>query len=374
MLLESNFASVEVEGEVSQPKQSRNGHVYFTLKDANAQLPCVIWGSTVKRSNILLEHGQQIEVTGDIQLYAPHGRYQLIVSKVKQAGLGALQQAFEKLKKKLQDEGLFSDSHKKPLPSYPKTIGVVTSATGAAFQDMVNTLQKRYPLVTLKLYHASVQGVNATPEIVAGIRYFNEQKNVDVIIIGRGGGSLEDLWSFNEEAVARAIHECEIPLISAVGHETDFSISDFVADVRAATPTQAAALAVPDINELRFFVEDADRRIQQLVRQQLQIRKDKVDYYLKNYALQRVQEKVVAYRNQLEMKKEQLVNRFKQSVYQKKESHQHLLSRLQLQDPNEPLKKGYTRIYQDGNWVRQSEKFNQKKKFEVEWSDGRIKL
>lgn len=230
-LLEKNFVDILVEGEASNVKRSANGHIYFTLKDAGAQLPCVIWRNTAQRLGIDLMDGQQIVVGGDIQVYAPHGRYQMIVGLVQQAGIGKLQQAFEALKAKLKAEGLFEDIHKKPIPKYPKRIGVVTSKTTAAFQDIRSTLEKRWPIAEVLLYHASVQGVNAAPEIVKGIQYFSTQQNVDVVLISRGGGSLEDLWAFNEESVARAVFECEVPLISAVGHEVDFSISDFVADL-----------------------------------------------------------------------------------------------------------------------------------------------
>lgn len=291
-LLEQNFVDILVEGEASNVKQSANGHIYFTLKDSGAQLPCVIWRNTVQRNGIQLADGQQIVIGGDIQVYAPHGRYQMIVGLVQQAGIGKLQQAFEELKAKLKAEGLFEDIHKKPIPKYPKRIGVVTSKTTAAFQDIRSTLEKRWPVAEIDLYHASVQGVNAAPEIVKGIEYFSNTRNVDLVIIGRGGGSLEDLWPFNEEAVARAVFECSIPLISGVGHEVDFSISDFVADVRAATPTQAAVLATPDINEVRMFVEDLTRRVELNTVGAIQFYKDRVQHLSKSYALLAVKQKM----------------------------------------------------------------------------------
>lgn len=373
-LLEDNFAGIRVEGEISQPKQSRNGHVYFTLKDAGAQLSCVIWSSTIRRSTIRLEHGQQVICTGDIQLYAPHGKYQLIVSGLEQAGLGALQQAYERLKSKLHAEGLFDAAHKKPLPSYPRVIGVITSATGAALQDIINTIGRRYPLVTIKVYHASVQGLQAASELVQAIRYFHESKSADIVIIGRGGGSLEDLWPFNEESVARALFACSIPVISAVGHETDVTIADFVADVRAATPTQAAVIAVPDINELRMNVEEADRRLHQLTSYHIQKRKEKVDYYLKNYALQRVIQKVGDGRHKLAIKEEQLGNRFRRITDQKRQKWKDLHFRLIANDPNEALKRGYTRIWQNEKWVRNQSEFSPEKPFQVEWHQGRTEI
>ncbi|MGF1670307.1 MAG: exodeoxyribonuclease VII large subunit, partial [Balneolaceae bacterium] len=201
-LLESNFFEVMVEGEISNVKKSRNGHIYFTIKDENAQMPCVIWRGVSQRLQADLIDGQQVILGGSLQVYAPHGRYQLIVSFVEQAGIGALQKAFEKLKEKLKKEGLFDDIHKKPLPEFPERIGVITSATGAAFQDIRSALEKRWPVATIYLFPASVQGVNAAPELVKAMKWFSKNKTVDVLIIGRGGGSLEDLWAFNEEAVA----------------------------------------------------------------------------------------------------------------------------------------------------------------------------
>src|SRR5699024_2476729 len=255
-VLEGNFIDVRVEGEMSNVSTSRRGHTYFTLKDEGAQLACVIWSGVNQRLGVELTDGQQITVGGDIQVYPPHGKYQLIVRSVEQAGKGALQQAFERLKAKLKNEGLFDEAHKKLLPEFPRHIGVITSATGAAFHDITDTLQRRWPLADVLLHHSSVQWANAASELVDAIRWFSDNQNVDVLIVGRGGGSLEDLWPFNEEAVARALFACKVPTISAVGHEVDFSISDFVADVRAATPTQAAILSTPDINEVRMRADD----------------------------------------------------------------------------------------------------------------------
>ena len=328
-VLEQNFMDILVEGEASNVKRSANGHFYFTLKDSGAQLPCVIWRSTVQRLGIDLTDGQQIVIGGDIQVYEPHGRYQMIVNLVQQAGIGKLQQAFEKLKAKLKSEGLFDDIHKLALPKFPQRIGVVTSKTTAAFQDIRATLQKRWPLAEVKLFHASVQGVNAAPEIVNGINYFSNHKNVDVVIIGRGGGSLEDLWPFNEEAVARAVFHCEIPIISAVGHEVDFSISDFVADSRAATPTQAAVMAVPDINEIA-----ANR--------------------------------IASMKEQLEYKTTGLLRNRRDFLL----AFQH---RLDKQNPNEPLEKGFARVWQNEKWIRSSKDLKKKDSFEIEWKDDRLK-
>ena len=396
MMIEDHFDWINVQGEVSQPKTSRNGHLYFTLKDAGAQLPCVMWSSRRQMLDIVPEHGDEIVVTGPLQVYAPHGRYQMIVQAVRPAGLGALQQAFEQLKKKLKDEGLFDEDRKKPLPPFPEAIGIVTSATGAAFQDMKNTLQKRYPLCEIRLYHASVQGTQAAPEISDAIRYFSEQDDVDLLIIGRGGGSLEDLWAFNEEIVARAISECHIPVISAVGHETDFSISDFVADARAATPTQAIIMAVPDRNDLRMKLEDLQMTFEKRVTELLGKHKETVSRFLDNYALHKVKQRISRNKDAVEWKRQQISQLFQIRINHNRDKTRRISDaiqngintkllenrsrwnelhhRLLATDPNAPLKKGYTRIWQNGIWIRSSNQFNKDSGFEIQWNDESIQI
>lgn len=370
-VLEQNFIDILVEGETSNVNQSRNGHYYFTLKDSGASLPCVIWRSTAQRLDINLTDGQQIVVGGDIQVYAPHGRYQMIVSLVQQAGVGKLQQAFEKLKAKLKKEGLFEDRHKKPLPEFPERIGVVTSATGAAFQDIRSTLEKRWPLATVKLYHASVQGVNAAPEIVKGIEFFSSQKNIDVLIIGRGGGSLEDLWPFNEEAVARAVFASEVPIISAVGHEVDFSISDFVADARAATPTQAAVVAVPDINEIRFLVEDYSKRLEMNTTGAIQLYKEKISNIAKSHALLAVKQKMESARARILALEQNLKYRTENRIRNHQDKLTGLQHLLDKKNPSGPLEKGFARVWQDEKWIRTSASLADDNDFTLEWKDGK---
>jgi len=373
-LLEQNFVDILVEGEASNVKQSANGHIYFTLKDSGAQLPCVIWRNTVQRNGIQLTDGQQIVVGGDIQVYAPHGRYQMIVGLVQQAGVGKLQQAFEELKAKLKAEGLFEDIHKKPIPKFPKRIGVVTSKTTAAFQDIRSTLEKRWPVAEVDLFHASVQGVNAAPEIVRGINYFSEQETVDVVIISRGGGSLEDLWPFNEEAVARAVFDCKLPIISAVGHEVDFSISDFVADLRAATPTQAAVLATPDINEVRMLVEDLHRRVELNTVGAIQYYKDRVEHLSKSYALLAVQQKMKLASTEVSHLKSRLAQSVEKFFTIRNHQLQSLSQTLENKNPNIPLEKGFVRVWQEDRWVRSSKGLKMGTELELEWLDGKIQL
>ncbi|KPP95980.1 MAG: exodeoxyribonuclease VII large subunit XseA [Bacteroidetes bacterium HLUCCA01] len=306
-LLEGTFSAITVGGEVSQPVRSRNGHLYFTLKDEGAQISCVVWRSTLERMRADLQHGQQINVHGDVVVYAPAGRYQIVVRSIEQAGEGALQAAFERLKARLASEGLFEPQRKRALPEFPKVIGVVTSESGAAFQDIRSTLQRRYPLARVLLYHAAVQGVGAAAQIVQGIQWFSGHRNPpDVLIVGRGGGSLEDLWPFNEEAVARAIAGCTIPVVSAVGHETDFSIADFVADVRAATPTQAAVLVCPDVQDLKFQNEALSARAERSVRQRVISGNETIRKMVKTHALLAIRDKLTVNRERIKRYRDQI--------------------------------------------------------------------
>jgi exodeoxyribonuclease VII large subunit len=380
-----------VEGEVSQPTFARSGHIYFTLKDDIAQLACVIWRSTAERLRLQLEHGQLLTVGGGIQVYPPTGRYQLIVNSVQLAGEGALQKAFLALKQKLEAEGLFDSRRKRPVPRFPHTIGVVTSATGAAFQDIRDTLERRWPVAAIQLYHASVQGASATGEIVAGIRYFS-QYPTDVLIVGRGGGSLEDLWCFNEEAVARAIAACPMPVVSAVGHETDFSISDFVADVRAATPTQAAMMVAPDQNEIRMRVDDlwatANRstftRVDRMADRVASLRERTGKRALVeglNRRIERIQSLLQRGLNRLTARTLRtgdriptLKQRSEHAVLRSMGQRQHrldvLVGKLESLNPDRPLELGFTRVMQDGSWVRKVDQLRPDA-IEIVWKDGK---
>ena len=245
-LLGEHFLSVLVEGELSNIAQPSSGHLYFTLKDANAQVRCALFKTQHRRLAFKPENGKQVIVKAQVSLYEPRGDFQLIVEHIEEAGDGALRRTFDALKLKLSQEGLFDTANKKPLPALPQAIGVITSPSGAAIRDILTVLRRRFAAVPVIIYPAAVQGNNAKYEIAAAIALANEQQQCDVIILGRGGGSLEDLWAFNEEIVARAIYASAIPIISAVGHETDVTIADFAADFRAATPSAAAEHATPD--------------------------------------------------------------------------------------------------------------------------------
>ncbi|CAG7612371.1 Exodeoxyribonuclease 7 large subunit [Paenibacillus solanacearum] len=253
MLLEGSdrLQDVWVRGEISNFTHHSSGHMYFTLKDADSRLKSIMFASYNQRIGFIPREGSKVLACGNISVYERDGQYQFYVTQMQPDGIGSLYLAFEQLKKKLEGEGLFAADRKKPIPRFPRAIGVITSPTGAAVRDIIITLQRRYPSVPVLLYPVLVQGAQAAPSIVKAIEEMNARGEVDVLIVGRGGGSLEELWAFNEEAVARAIYRSAIPVISAVGHETDFTIADFVADLRAATPTAAAELAVPHHLELK---------------------------------------------------------------------------------------------------------------------------
>src|SRR5271168_2446392 len=265
-LLEGAFADVWVEGEVSNCHAAQSGHLYFTLKDPRAQIRCVCFRDQVRALKFRPEDGLHVTVRGGISVYDVRGEYQIYVTNIEPVGLGALQLAFEQLKKKLSEEGLFDEAHKKPLPALPRCIGVVTSPTGAAIRDILRVLKRRFPNVHVQLYPVKVQGAGSAVEIVQALRYFNRVKTVDVLILARGGGSLEDLWAFNEEAVARAIFASEIAVISGVGHETDFTIADFVADLRAPTPSAAAEIVVRSKQEFERHIAEHSRHLVQQMR------------------------------------------------------------------------------------------------------------
>lgn len=270
-LMESDptLQDIWVQGEVSNLSIPRSGHMYFTLKDAQATLRCVMWRSQVARLTYLPQDGDQVEIHGSISVYEAGGQYQLYADQIRPIGEGLLYQEFNRLKQKLQDEGLFDPERKRPVPYSPQTVGIVTSPTGAALRDMLNTLRRRYPLVEVVLSPTAVQGDAAPDEIVAALQRLNQVVQPDVILVARGGGSIEDLWAFNEEQVARAIAASIAPVICGVGHETDFTIADFVADLRAPTPSAAAELATPDQAELWERIEGWTTRLAGSMERQL---------------------------------------------------------------------------------------------------------
>jgi exodeoxyribonuclease VII large subunit len=293
-MLEGKFPDVWVTGEVSNFRAAGSGHLYFTLKDASAQLRAVCFRNQARYLKFKPQDGISVIARGRLSVYEARGEYQLLVEYLEPAGLGALQLAFEQLKAKLAAEGLFDPARKKPLPVLPRTVGIVTSPSGAAIRDILRVLRRRFPNMNALLYPVKVQGEGAAEEIAAGIAYFSKHSLADVLIVGRGGGSLEDLWAFNEEPVARAIAASKIPIISAVGHETDFTIADFVADLRAPTPSAAAEMAVPDGAELSRYFSESYRRICQLQLNLFRVGKIELQNLVTRYGLRRPMQIITA--------------------------------------------------------------------------------
>ena len=277
-LLENQFETLWVSGEMSNVKLASSGHWYFCLKDTAAAVDCAMFHTRAQFLDFKPENGLQVEVRARVTLYEPRGSYQLVVEEVRKAGLGVLFEAFERLKARLQEEGLFDEDRKRPLPDFPRAIGIVTSPQAAALRDILTTLRRRAPMTPVILYPAKVQGDGAAAEIVRAIRTANARAECDVLVVGRGGGSLEDLWAFNEEAVARAVVASGIPIVSGVGHETDFTICDFAADLRAPTPTAAAAAASPDRVSLLEEVGRLRRRLARDLRRIVETRQQRLDH------------------------------------------------------------------------------------------------
>ncbi|MGK5092916.1 exodeoxyribonuclease VII large subunit [Deltaproteobacteria bacterium TL4] len=278
-ILEGEFRSVILEGELSNFKSSGPGHLYFVLKDDQAQIRGVMFKNAAGALKFVPEDGLEVIVTAHLTVYPPRGEYQLNVSSMEPKGIGALQLAFEQLKKKLAQEGLFDPAHKRPIPFLPRRIGIVTSPTGAVIHDMLTVLHRRFPGIPVLIYPALVQGEDAARQVIQGIRYFNQiqpQLPIDVLIVGRGGGSIEDLWAFNEEALAREIFNSQIPVISAVGHETDTTIADYVSDLRAPTPSAAMELAVPRKQDLLYTLGNLTQRLERSMEQQLKERRNQI--------------------------------------------------------------------------------------------------
>ena len=269
-LLELKFSDIWVEGEISNLRIPPSGHVYFTLKDEESQIRAVLFRMQARALRFLPEDGLHVVCRGRVSLYEKRGEYQLIIDVIEPKGIGALQLAFLQLKERLEKEGLFNKAHKKPLPMLPRRIGIITSPTGAVISDMIHIIQRRFKNIHILLYPVRVQGEGASSEIAKAIEYLNDRMDIDVIIVGRGGGSLEDLWAFNEEKVARAIYHSKIPIVSAVGHETDYTISDFVADLRAPTPSAAAELVVREKREIKNTISYLETRLESRILQVLQ--------------------------------------------------------------------------------------------------------
>jgi exodeoxyribonuclease VII large subunit len=342
MLLEAKYPALWVEGEVSNFRVSPTGHAYFTLKDAFCQIAAVIFRSQLIRLPIQMKDGMKVLAFGNIGVYEKRGEYQIIVSRVEERGVGALQIAFENLKKKLFEEGLFSPEHKKPIPLLPQRIGVVTSPTGAAIRDILHVLDRRFSNLHILLYPVRVQGAEAAPEIVSALTDLNRLKNVDVIILGRGGGSLEDLWPFNEEIVARAIFASEIPIISAVGHEIDWTITDFVADVRAPTPSAAAEIVVGQKEEMAERIRSLRDRLCHYASMGLGEYRRRFDLARQSYVFREPGNLIKQYQQQMDDLLGKMILHMRHRLQMGSQKVHSLKCRLEALSPEHVLARGYS--------------------------------
>ncbi len=365
--------NVWVKGQISNLSRPASGHIYFTLKDENSNIRGVLWRNSASRLQFLPRDGDEVLVQGRISIYAAGSEYQIVVNTVEPLGIGALQRAFEKLKLKLADEGLFDDRHKKPLPMFPKKIGVITSETGAAIQDIHQQLQKRYPLAELLLYPTLVQGDRAAAQIANAIRAMNTRADIDVLIVGRGGGSIEDLWAFNEEVVARAIFSSEIPVVSAVGHETDFTISDMVADHRSPTPSAAVEHVVPDRLELLAQLDGAKNRLNELMMRRLTMQHAEIDALESGLSPTKRKETIYQLSQTIDRLEEAYQKAINDKLGVQNNRLQSLAARLNGLSPLATLKRGYSISRRSsGDIVTSSHQVNIGERLDVKLSQGSL--
>jgi len=370
--LEESFEQVSVIGEISNFKAHVSGHWYFSLKDANAVINCTMWKGFNQYVFFTPQDGMKIIVNGKLTVYPPRGSYQLDIRSMKPAGLGELQEAFEKLKKKLEAEGLFDEKFKKSIPSFPQKIGVVTAIDGAAFRDLVSVAERRFPLAEIVIAPARVQGSGAAESIVNSIKLLNEYTGIDVIIVARGGGSIEDLWAFNEEIVARAIFKSKVPIISGVGHEVDFTIADYVADLRAPTPSVAMEIATPDINEIENFINEFLAKSSSNIKDIIETKIQDVSSFSRSYGFRLPMDILNRKTQQVDMSMSKVLQSIEKysMIYDKKIS---LLSKsLESYDIHRVLKRGFVLVKQNSKFVTRASNFNKEKKAQLKFYDGEI--
>jgi len=371
---EPMLGNVSVRGELSNYKIYPSGHHYFTLKDSESSIRCVMFKGSALKLRFRPESGMGVTAFGRISVFPRDGAYQLYCTGLSPEGTGDLQVAYEQLKAKLQAEGLFDGEHKKPMPEFPKRIALITSPAGAAVHDMIRILGKRWPMTEVILLPVRVQGAEAPPEIVGAIRYANKYKVADLIITGRGGGSIEDLWAFNDERVARAIHESELPVISAVGHEPDVTISDYVADVRASTPSNAAELAVPDVSEMLELLHGYDIRGLQAMRKKLMRLRTRLDDLSSRRVLTDPMTYIDSKRTELDYVSERLIAASEKRIYEKRRNFVRLAASLDAMSPLKVLSRGYS-IAEDagGRLIRSCKDVSEGDSIAVTVSDGTIR-
>lgn len=390
--MDVKLKNIYVQGEISNYKTYKSGHSYFTLKDGKSQISAVIFKGQKRFLKFEPKDGDKVIIKGKIEVYEKNGNYQLFAARITPDGIGELHVAFEQLKKKLKAEGLFEDTHKKEIPKYPKRIGVVTAATGAAIRDIITTIKRRYPQCEIFIFSTLVQGELAAAQIVRKIN-FAQNFNIDTLIVGRGGGSIEDLWPFNEEIVARAIYDCKIPVISAVGHEIDFTISDFVADKRAPTPTAAAEFAVPDIKEVEYKLNQLNERANNSIKNKISENKIKLDNISKKSifknpeAIYEIKEmNLDNLINKLEFTSKNIISKNKNKLFKiensivfknpeqiltsKKEAYLKNFNKLEVLNPLLTLKRGYTLTKSEGKIISSAKDVKTGDKIDIEYKDG----
>lgn len=373
-ILESTFERISIEGEISNFKAHGSGHWYFNLKDEGAVINCTMWKGVNNSVFFTPEDGMKIIVTGRITVYPPRGSYQIDVRAMKPSGVGELQAAFERLKKKLFEEGLFDEEIKKPIPTFPNKIALITAAEGAAVKDMISVAVRRFPLVELLVVPTKVQGAGAAENIADNIKKLNSLTDIDVIIIARGGGSIEDLWAFNEEIVARAIFKSKIPIISGVGHEVDFTIADFVSDLRAPTPSVAMELATPDIEEIKGFIINSYSLSCDIIERTLEDYRIEVEGQISSYAFRYPLEKIRKYSQLLDMNSYKMVKEIEKKVSALSNKIALISKIIEAHDIDKTLKKGFALIKQNSKFISRKNNFNFAVPSTIKFYDGEIEI
>lgn len=365
--------NVLIKGEISNFKNHYTGHMYFTLKDENSLIKCVMFKTYAQKLNFMPKDGMKVFVLGGVSVFERDGVYQIYVKAMQEDGVGILYKKYEELKQRLEQEGYFAEEHKKAIPQMPKIIGVLTSQTGSVIRDIINVSTRRNPNVNIRLYPVPVQGEGAAEKIADGIKFMNKNQLADVLILARGGGSLEDLWPFNEEIVAHAIYNSEIPVISAVGHETDFSISDFVADLRAPTPSAAAELAVPDVYEVKQKINSYQNRLRLSLVKKVEIMKLRYEKCMMNKVfkdpLQNIHEKYIS----LDMINKSLQNSINNKVQINKTKMVELITKLDSLSPLKTLTRGYSILEKDNKIVKSVKSLNINDEISIRLIDGNAK-
>lgn len=363
---------IYITGEISNlTDHYRSGHIYLSLKDDKALVRAVMFAGNARHLRFKPEEGMKVIARGRVSVYEATGQYQLYIEDMQPDGIGALNLAYEQLKKKLSAEGLFSDEIKKPIPAYPKRIGVITSPTGAAVQDILNILGRRYPIAEVVFCPVLVQGENAPVQLIGAVERFNKANAADVIIIGRGGGSIEDLWAFNDEKLARTIAESDIPIISAVGHETDFTICDFVADLRAPTPSAAAELATPNMTELLSYFKSVKDSLPAIIQRRIDFEKQELDNLASSKVLLSPDEFINIRKNELDMLSADMIKAFKAILSENQREFAALSAKLDALSPLSVLSRGYSIVQNKNKVIKSAKELNIGQNIMVKLSDGK---